>query len=315
MGKIYKNLVPMVLTLLLLPCCLPTVSLAQTQAAPTVKMDPLNPSNVTVQPTHNNQVLYFKTELIVDKPPVGKMDFQITVDAGDGWATTVEPTMISFTTSGARFINATLQVPYDAKASSYNDIGIQALSMYMGTQYEARAVAIIKIATHLELRVKTSPEKSDHNPQVFKLDLTNYSNLDCTYSLEVMGIDTLVKHGIHAQLDKDETSILAPYHNETINMTVGYDTWASEGQTPIEVRIVTRSSDGTELKAESTSVTIVVNQIERNIPNLMILGIVIIVIIVVAMLVIHRVNKKRKKDRKSKKKAPKKDKGPIKAPR
>jgi hypothetical protein len=288
-------------------------SWAQTQAAPTVTMQPLNPSNITVQPTHANQVLYIKTQLIVDKPPVGKMDFQITANCGDGWSTTVEPTFVSFTMPGARFINATVSVPYDARASSINVMDIVATSMYMGTHYEARQSAIIHIATHLEVRLKMEPFKSNHNPQVFKLDLTNYSNLNLSYHVEVMGADSLLKHGIHAQLDKEETKVLAPYENETISLTVGHDTWSSDGQYSIDIKIISVSPDGNELKAESTVFIFVIDQIEKNIPNLISLGVVITIIAVVVAFVVRRVSKKRRKDRRSKNKAPVKDKRPVKA--
>jgi len=311
MGCAVIKLDPVVFTILLLQVCLSSITMAQTQTAPTVTMQPLNPSNVTVQPTHANQVLYVKTQLIVDKPPVGKMDFQIIANCDDGWATTVEPTFASFTMSGVRFINATVNVPYDAKASSINSMQIIATSMYMGTHYEARQSVMIHIAMHLEVIVKNEPFKSDHNPQLFKLDLTNYSNLNLSYRLQIMGQDSLLKHGIHAQLDKEETKLLAPYDNETFSLTVGHDTWSSDGQYSIDIKIISVSPNGDELKVESTTFIFVINQIEKNIPNLITLGVVITIIAVVATYVVHRVNKKRKKGRKSKKKASKLDKGLV----
>jgi hypothetical protein len=307
MSKVTIKLVPLVLSILILQVCLSSPSLAQTQAAPTVTMQPLNPSNVTVQPTHTNQVLYVKTQLIVDKPPMGKMDFQIAAYCDDGWSTTIEPTFASFTMSGVRFINATVSVPYDAKASSINSMTIVATSMYMGTHYEARQTALIYIATHLEVRIKTEPFRSDHNPQIFKLDLTNYANLNLSYHLQVMGLDSLLNHGIHVQLDKEESKLLSPYENETFSLTVGHDTWSSDGQYSIDVKIISVSPNGEELKVESTTFILVINQIEKNIPNLIALGVVITIIAVVATYIVHRVNKKRKRDRRSKKKTSKID--------
>jgi hypothetical protein len=315
MSGVTIKLVPVVFTILLIQGCLSSLCVAQTQTAPTVTMQPLNPSNVTVQPTHANQVLYVKTQLIVDKPPVGKMDFQIVANCDDGWATTVEPTFASFTMSGVRFINATVSVPYDAKASSINSMQIVATSMYMGTHYDARQSAQIHIAMHLEVIVKTEPFKSDHNPQIFKLDLTNYSNLNLSYHVQIMGQDSLLKHGIHVQLDKEESKLLAPYDNETFSLTVGHDTWSSDGQYSIDIKIIFVSPNGDELKVESTVFILVIDQIEKNIPSLITLGVVITMIAVVATYVVHRVNKKRKKDRRSKNKAPTKSKNPVKVQR
>jgi hypothetical protein len=281
-------------------------------------LEPLNPNNITVYPNGANQVFTFSTQLVVDKPPAGKMDFQISASSEGSWVTSIYPTTASFIISGVQSINATLVVPYTAKAGTLNSITIMATSMYMGKSYQLYQDTFITVAVHLELKVVTDPQTSDHNPQVFQLKLANHSNMDLSYRLEVTDPDVLAKRGLHTQLDKDETPKLAPYENFTIKLTVSYDSGATEGRVPIEVKIVAVSPRGDNLTADSALVIMDVNKNSINRSNYIILGGIVIPFVAILAFVVYRANKRskmRKKALKSKGAANTKAKGPNKKSR
>jgi len=303
MAKAPGNIVAIVLVLLLLSHLSTPVVQGQTQAAPKVTLDPLTPGNVTIYPSGaQTTTLIFKTILHVDKPPVGTLDVQLTTSTARGWVADVTPTSIEFTQPGSQFIKVTLTVPQNAQAHMVESVSVMAQAYYTGGHTEDYAGAIIKVLPRYSVKIETSPVRGTKNPQIFKILLQNEGNGNVSYKLEVMDQSDLLKDGVHAQLKQEETKILAPYQKETVELTVGYDAWAPNGEVAINVKITTVANMGEEVEENSATVLLVVSPLENNLNFEIGIAILLVVVIMAVTALIVRAGKRRKRGQGSKKK-------------
>jgi len=185
-------------------------------------------------------------------------------------------------------------VPASAWAEEEETLTVIASTLYAGVNYEDQETATAVVAPRFVVHIVTDPTRSERNPQVFKISLKNDGNANVSFKVKVTNQASLTKQGVHTEFDRSETKVLGLFKSDYVNLTVRCDPWAGEGEHPISITVVTVKENGDVVKEDLTTVSIVVDHLNNDVPFYVELTVTIVIVLTVVALVVKWVLKRRR---------------------